>query len=476
MLTNPIYYYSIFSVVICIFILLKANKNRQKSQKVLQEVINRQKVVERSQYYHFNSNLPTMALLTKKLTNVATETTNYHVSLIKMGRTTPLFHSIEKYIVPMQSLIEEINALFTPFALAVHDNEYLIMAFVSQEDLNHSKAKIKQKQIMEKLPKCVDFSGTPVPIDYAISSLSLNGATSFFGIEKVERRLSFDMHMALQRVDGSFYHSEKLYKKEMLNKHIAKEISNSLANGAKEFDMLLQPIYESSNTDTPYSFEALIRWRNASKIGPATFIPVVSQIPHLHYQITKLMLTKVVAFFERQFKEERAQIPISINISTEDLETEGFYQTVQQLCQNKSRILRRLIFEIIETEKLAMDDTVKYNMEKLAGLGVRFAIDDFGSGYANFELLKNPSIHYIKIDKRYAKAITEEENSDHFLLDCMIDLCRKTSRKVVIEGIEEYQQVKYLERHGKVYFQGYYFCTPISQRDALLMCKRSATF
>ncbi|WP_375752870.1 EAL domain-containing protein [Vibrio sp. HN007] len=473
MLPSPMYYYGIVSIIVCLVILLKSEGNRRKSTKALEEAKDRQKTVERTQYYHCGSNLPTMALLTKKLAKLNSDSATYHVSLIKLGRTNPLFRSIEECVDPMQDLVRRINKRFNPFALAVHDNEYLIMAFVSQTEMNQSEAKNLQKKIMGNLPKSVDFFGTPVPIDYAISSLSLTSRSSIFGIEKVERRLSFDMQKALSRVDGIFYHNEKLYKQEMFNKHIAKEIETSLSRGGKDFSVVLQPIYEATSTDTPYSFESLIRWKNKANVGPGVFIPVISQIPHLHYRITKLMISRVISVFQKMEERGIKLVPISINISSEDLATEGFAKMVEEQFSSHRQFMPYVIFEVIETEKLALSQTVKANMDELINEGISFAIDDFGSGYANFELLKNPYIKYLKIDKQYAKSILDQKSNDNLLLDCMIDLCHKVGRKVVVEGIEEYQQYKYLQDYSPVFLQGYYFCAPVKPIEALKMCSKT---
>lgn len=117
-----------------------------------------------------------------------------------------------------------------------------------------------------------------------------------------------------------------------------------------------------------------------------------------------------------------------------------------------------------------MDPSVNFNMNSLTNAGVSFAIDDFGSGYANFELLKNEYINYLKIDKQYIQSITALNAAQNPLLECMISLCEKTARKVVVEGVETYEQLKYLQSFKQAYVQGFHLCRPIATDEALQMC------
>ncbi|TMO58422.1 hypothetical protein CWC18_17940 [Pseudoalteromonas aurantia] len=111
----------------------------------------------------------------QKLLKVERKFTRYHISLIKLGKQ-PVFDNVEEHLDSLSELFNAISKSCEPFALALYDSKYILMAYVTQgSGTNAQEAAEKQFEILAKLPVQVSISNTQVPIDYAISSLSLTG-------------------------------------------------------------------------------------------------------------------------------------------------------------------------------------------------------------------------------------------------------------------------------------------------------------
>lgn len=461
----PLYTAFVLCIASCVGLVIKNLKVKKKNLEALDKIKVIKKEVEKNQLYHRDTDLPNMNFLLDKVARMSHKNVDYHVSLIKIGISTPVFDDIQKNKQTLQALYEAINQALKPYALIVHDAEYLIIVFASPDPLEETKSRMVQKKIMRLLPKVISSGRKKILIDYAISSISISNSSPLCNMEKVQRRLSFTMRMALQRVDGMSYHDESLYKENMTQKNIIEEIQKSLAFKPKDFYVMLQPIYHSSNTSAPISYEALLRWDNKKKIGPNVFIPIISNKPYLHYELTKLVISKVTDLLDERNANRLPLIPVNINIGADDLAVESLVEDICELTNNSKVIQSNLVFEIIENEKLVLSETVKNNMKNLSELGISFAIDDFGSGYANFEILTLPYISSVKIDKRYTQDIYSDKNALDFI-DNIISLCSKFNLKIVVEGVENNHQYEILKSYSHIYLQGYYLSRPRSIKEA----------
>ena len=103
-------------------------------------------------------------------------------------------------------------------------------------------------------------------------------------------------------------------------------------------------------------------------------------------------------------------------------------------------------------------------LRELESKGITTSIDDFGTGYSSFSYLKDLPVESVKIDKSFVNRVSEEKDST-ILLDCVIDLAKKLSLRIVAEGVETKEQLEYLNRNEITLLQGYYFGKPVSYID-----------
>ena len=118
-----------------------------------------------------------------------------------------------------------------------------------------------------------------------------------------------------------------------------------------------------------------------------------------------------------------------------------------------------LEFELTETAVMRRSDQVSGTMSALAKLGVRFSLDDFGTGFSSFVHLSRLPISLLKIDKSFVDGVTA--GGDNGLVQAMISLAHELGLEVVAEGVEQAAQLKLLEGFGANQVQGYLISKPL---------------
>jgi EAL domain-containing protein (putative c-di-GMP-specific phosphodiesterase class I) len=118
------------------------------------------------------------------------------------------------------------------------------------------------------------------------------------------------------------------------------------------------------------------------------------------------------------------------------------------------------------TESLIMRDLDQAidTMEKLKELGVRLSIDDFGTGYSSLTALRRFPVHRLKIDRSFIQYVMTSE-TDTALASAMISLGQRLKLRVIAEGVETDEQIRFLKENNCDEMQGYYFSRPLAAKD-----------
>ena len=222
--------------------------------------------------------------------------------------------------------------------------------------------------------------------------------------------------------------------------------------------MVYQPIYDV-NKKVFNHFESLIRLENdeLGYIGPAEFIPIAENFG-LANDIDFFVLNETCAFLQRN----PSISGLEINISCAEFfnnPSERFMKIINSYDIDPSRI----ILEITETIAVKYPSKTKEFMSDLGQYGVKFAMDDFGSGYSNIARFITLPFSVAKLDK---SLLGEQENISIFF-DSAVTLFKNLNIPIVIEGVETEKQLKLAKDKKIEYIQGYYFSKPL--REDLLI-------
>mgnify|MGYP003290146168 CR=1 FL=1 len=227
----------------------------------------------------------------------------------------------------------------------------------------------------------------------------------------------------------------------------------------KKFHFYLQPKI-SLETGELVGAEALARWekKNGEIVTPSEFILPLEQsgkIVHLDFYMFESVLQQM-----KQWKQMGYPlIPISVNFSRQHIKTGGLVERLVEL-QQEYQIESSLIeIEITESAFVEDQQALIELMKKLKQQGFSISIDDFGTGYSSFSMLTQVPADIVKLDKEFL--CHNESDSTKKMLQNVICLIKDNQMKVLCEGIEEKEQMEFLQQAGCDIGQGYYFSKPI---------------
>ena len=223
---------------------------------------------------------------------------------------------------------------------------------------------------------------------------------------------------------------------------------------ALEKDKLIpfyQPIVDKNNKICKY--EALIRLidENGKIIAPCMFLDIAKK-SRLYFEITKRVIKKSFDKFRN------SEYAFSINLTTLDMEDENIKNYIIKEVSDFPNPAK-ISFEIVENEDIKHSPEAKRFIKKLKSHGCQILIDDFGSGYANFDYLLSLGADGIKIDGSLIKHILTNKNCQ-IIVRTIINFAKEVNMKIIAEFVEDEEIFKYLEALGADCFQGYYFSPP----------------
>lgn len=260
------------------------------------------------------------------------------------------------------------------------------------------------------------------------------------------------------RYENYVVFDEKMSKQK--KKIIQMEIDLFSAVKNKEFYLFYQPKF-NINTDKIVGSEALIRWMHPDigMVSPVEFIPLAEKT-RLINNIGQWVFEEVCIRLRGWIDEGIEVVPIAINLSRVELYQQDLVDMLK-FGIYKYKIDPKLI-EIEITESTALNDTEFIN-EKIAEiklLGMKVAMDDFGTGNSNLSSLKDMQIDVLKLDRSLLQDI-ENNDKTKLMVKSILDLSKNLSLYTVCEGVENISQVEILKNIGCEIIQGYVFSKPV---------------
>jgi diguanylate cyclase (GGDEF)-like protein len=244
----------------------------------------------------------------------------------------------------------------------------------------------------------------------------------------------------------------------------------------EEFTLHYQPIV-SLSTGRLEGVEALIRWQAPGRglVPPGEFIPLAEETG-LIVELGRWALQQACRqsrSWEINFADETPPW-VSVNVSKRQLEGSGLVEDVAEALRMSRLDPRRLVLEITESIASLDDESVAVQLERSRGLGVRIALDDFGSGYSSLGRLQTMPLDLLKIDRQFVQSVGSTQQAAQ-LTRTIVDLARTLGLTTVAEGIELREQLDLMVSLGCDLGQGYLFAKPLDPHgiEALLSLQAS---
>jgi len=205
-------------------------------------------------------------------------------------------------------------------------------------------------------------------------------------------------------------------------------------------------------------YECLVRLidEDGKVVAPFFFLDISKK----SNQYTKL--TKIV--IEKSFKKfKNLPFEFSVNISYEDIEDPEFLVFIKEMIKEYD-LAEKVVFEILEDENVKNYSLLILFIDEIKALGCKVAIDDFGSGYSNFEHLLKMNVDYLKIDASLIKNIATDENS-YKITKTIVEFAKSLNLQTIAEYVENKEIFELTKELGVDYSQGYYFSAPIANPE-----------
>ncbi|MEO1924029.1 MAG: GGDEF domain-containing phosphodiesterase, partial [Nautiliaceae bacterium] len=263
---------------------------------------------------------------------------------------------------------------------------------------------------------------------------------------------------AKKRGKGIEFFSKSLQQSTLESLNLESELVEAIKKD--KFCVFYQPIVDVKEKRI-FGAEALIRWiKNGEIVPPFKFIPILEE-RGLIKEVGAIVMDKVFRFI----KEEKLNIPISINVSAKQVHL-NFYKEVLDLIEKYSISPSNVILEVTESVLMENLEILLKNIKELNAVGIRFEIDDFGTGYSSLAYLKKLPICALKIDRAFIKDLPDDEE-DVSISKAIISMGHSLGKKIIAEGVETKEQLKFLEENNCDYIQGYYFGKPMPKDEFL---------
>jgi EAL domain-containing protein (putative c-di-GMP-specific phosphodiesterase class I)/GGDEF domain-containing protein len=264
------------------------------------------------------------------------------------------------------------------------------------------------------------------------------------------------------------FHSPKARETARDYFQMEQELRHAIAEN--QFVLAYQPVVDLGQGKA-IGAEALIRWQHPERglVAPGLFIPTAERTG-LVDDIGRWVLRESLSQISRWNADGMDPLKVAVNLSARQFLDPMLTDKLAEQLSDLKVSPDRLEIELTESAAMADYDHTRRTFGKLADLGVSIAIDDFGTGYASMSYLRKLPFNKLKIDREFISHVDTEAGSQA-ICNAMIELSRGLKLKVLAEGTERAEEVRYLAERGCDLFQGYFFAKPVF---AASMCETLA--
>ncbi len=214
-----------------------------------------------------------------------------------------------------------------------------------------------------------------------------------------------------------------------------------------------QPIV-SVKTGETLKYEMLLRLLDTE----GSIVPPLEFIPAIRHTNVYINITKIVLDFAIKTLQEH-DFELSINLDLQDILNADIMALIRDGFANHPELTSRLTIEILEHEEITNFEVIKEHIDILKNLGFKIAIDDFGSGYANFQYLLHLNIDILKIDGSLVRDIDTNINS-YYIVETIANFAKKMDIEIIAEQVETLEEAEKLKELNIDYLQGYLLGKP----------------
>lgn len=235
-------------------------------------------------------------------------------------------------------------------------------------------------------------------------------------------------------------------------------LNENVLHGMENFRIVVQPAVSAEN-GTVKGGEVLLRWKyQGNDVSPAVFIPLLEKSHMIHiagrwvFDQTARTCSRIVSYYPDFY--------LSFNVSLYQLNDTGFTEFMQKTLNKYHIDGSHLVLELTESSLDKEPEVLRMFIEACKKIGLRLAMDDFGSGYSSLRMLLQYPYDIIKLDRSLLHEITVSEQSQSFVRS-IVYTCRYCNKQVCVEGVETEEENAIIKETECDTIQGYYYHKPL---------------
>lgn len=257
-------------------------------------------------------------------------------------------------------------------------------------------------------------------------------------------------------IDFSVFDSERSpYSRERL----ALEAELREAVSRAELVLHYQPVFRVADGSRA-GVEALIRWPREEREVRAPELVSLAEESDLIRTLDRFVLGRALRDFQGVAAGAGAELELSLNLSPASLHQEGLTESLVGLLDETGIDPSRVVLEVTESAALRNPETSRRTLRALADVGLRIAMDDFGSGFSSVTHLRNMPFRRLKIDRSLVTAIGTSSRGEQ-LVEGTILMGQSLGMEIVAEGVETNEQLEWLRERRCDLVQGFLLGRPM---------------
>jgi diguanylate cyclase (GGDEF)-like protein len=289
-------------------------------------------------------------------------------------------------------------------------------------------------------------------------------------VEALMRTADTAMYYAKEKGRGNYQFFTPSLNRAAQQRHaLTTALRHALAHD--ELALYYQPQVDLE-TGRIFSAEALLRWRrpNGSIIACSEFISIAEETG-LILPIGEWVLREACRQLHQWHRFGFEDLVIAVNLSPRQFFQPNFQSVIKGILDETGVRAQALDLEITESVLMQRSEDNVATLNRLSGMGIKLSIDDFGTGYSSLAYLQRFPVDALKIDRSFVSGIGQDSN-DTALVTAIISMAHSLRLKVLAEGVETPEQVDFLQAHGCLSAQGFYYSQPVSADEFTELLRR----
>lgn len=434
--------------------------------KMRQGILGREQQIKRLAFKDSLTKLSSRLFFMQALRHAINEGTS-SIILLDINRfsqiNTALGHSLGDHVLEQvaQRLMKVVSVQHTLARLEA--NRFAILS--PHDTTEEMQSILRDIHLAFEAPIEVDKGSIYIDLRAALAQAPEHGENA----EDILRSAEFALQRAKHSRSAVVEAIQKIEPSEEHSLSMLEDLRKALSKG--EFKLVYQPKWDPKIQQIT-GVEALVRWVHPTRgfIAPDNFIPFAEQTGFIR-KLTPWVLATAIAATARWYSKGY-KLVVAVNLSTLDLDNPELVSEIESMLTKANLPPEYICLEVTESALMIDPDAGRICLERLRALGLKLAIDDYGTGQASLAYVRDLPVQELKIDRSFITNIHKHKRNAA-IVRSTLQLCQELGITQVAEGVELKEELDWLEQAQCSLIQGYYISRPVdeAQIDELVTSK-----